>query len=213
MQHPQRFLVPLFIFISIIIGINPYDRATWLLENMMTLFFAIFVFFQQRRHPFSAASWWMIFGFGTLHVIGSHYTYSLVPYNDWSNAVMGVRLNDLLGWERNHFDRLVHLFYGLLLFLPIREVMNNRAGLQGNAASYFTLEFVMASSLIYELVEWGAAVTFGGDVGMAYLGTQGDIWDAHKDMALAALGALVSWLILAFSADRLRNQERKKVLR
>lgn len=213
MQHPQRFLVPLFVFISIIIGISPYDRATWLLENMMTLFFAIFVFYQQRRHPFSAASWWMIFSFGTLHVIGSHYTYSLVPYNDWSNAVTGVRLNDLLGWERNHFDRLVHLFYGLLLFLPIREVMNNRAGLQGNAASYFTLEFVMASSLIYELVEWGAAVTFGGDVGMAYLGTQGDIWDAHKDMALAALGALVSWLILAFSADRLRNQERKTVLR
>lgn len=197
MSNPQRFLVPLFILVSIIVGIFPYDRATWLLENMMTLFFAIFVYYQQRRHPFTAASWWLIFSFGTLHVVGAHYTYSLVPYDDWTHTVMGIRLNDLLGWQRNHFDRLVHFTYGLLLFLPIREVMMDRANLKGNAASYFTLEFVMASSLVYEMVEWGAAVTFGGEVGMAYLGTQGDIWDAHKDMALATLGALISWLVFA----------------
>lgn len=202
MNNPQKFLVPLFILVSVIVGISPYDRATWLLENMMTLFFAIFVYYQQRRHPFTATSWWLIFSFGTLHVVGSHYTYSLVPYNDWTDTVMGIRLNDLLGWQRNHFDRLVHFTYGLLLFLPIREVMMDRANLKGSAASYFTLEFVMASSLVYEMVEWGAAVTFGGEVGMAYLGTQGDIWDAHKDMALATLGALISWLVFAVLATK-----------
>lgn len=202
MTKPQHYLLPVFLVIFIIVGIAPYDRATWLLENMMTSFFAVFLFFQQRRQPFSNASWWLIFTFGTLHIVGAHYTYSLVPYNDWSQSVMGVRLNDLLGWQRNHFDRLVHFAYGLLLFLPIREVMTDRVRLQGNAASYFSLEFVMASSLVYEMVEWGAAVTFGGEVGMAYLGTQGDIWDAHKDMALATLGALISWLVLVVLATK-----------
>lgn len=196
MSRPLSYLLPLFLLISIAVGIAPYDRATWALENMMTGLFGIFLFFQHRRRPLSQTSWWLIFAFGTLHVIGSHYTYSLVPYNEWTRAVSGTSLNDLLGWERNHFDRLVHFFYGLLLYVPLREILVDRVGIQNGWASYFTIEFVMASSLVYELVEWGAAVTFGGDLGMAYLGTQGDIWDAHKDMLLATVGALIAWGLL-----------------
>lgn len=196
MTRPLSFLLPAFIVVSIAVGIAPHDRATWLLENMMTVLFAVFLVFQQRRQPLSAASWWLIFAFGLLHTIGAHYTYSLVPYNEWTHAVFGTSLNDLLGWERNHFDRLVHFCYGLLLYVPMREILSERVGIRSGWASYFTIEFVMASSLLYELVEWAAAVTFGGDVGMAYLGTQGDIWDAHKDMLLATLGALVAWSLL-----------------
>lgn len=202
MTRQIRYLLPTFAFIAIVVSIDPYDRKTWLLENMMTTVFGLFLFFQQRRQPLSDTAWWLIFSFGTLHVIGAHYTYSLVPYDDWARRLFGTNINDIFGWERNHFDRLVHFTYGLLLLLPVREVMTDRVKLQGNAASYFAFEFVMASSLFYEMVEWGAAVTFGGEVGMAYLGTQGDIWDAHKDMALATLGALIGWLILVVTATK-----------
>lgn len=197
MSRPLNILLPAFLVVAIAVGITPHDRATWLLENMMTVLFAGFLFFQQCRQPLTATSWWLIFAFGLLHTIGAHYTYSLVPYNEWTRAVFGTSLNDALGWERNHFDRLVHFCYGLLLYVPMREILVERVGIRNGWASYFTIEFVMASSLVYELVEWGAAVTFGGEVGMAYLGTQGDIWDAHKDMLLATLGALIAWGLLA----------------
>lgn len=197
MPRPLNVLLPLFLLLSLLLGIAPWDRATWALENAMTALFAVFLFFQQRRQPLSAAAWWLIFAFGALHITGAHYTYSRVPYNEWTQAAFGTSLNAALGWERNHFDRLVHFAYGLLLFLPVRETLAERTGLDGAAASYFSVEFVMASSLLYELIEWGAAVTFGGELGMAYLGTQGDIWDAHKDMALASAGALLAWGIRA----------------
>lgn len=205
MKNPIRILLPAFLVIAVIVGIAPYDRATWLLENMMTAIFAVFLFLQQRRRPLSNASWWLIFAFGTLHIIGAHYTYSLVPYDEWTRMVFGTSLNDMLGWQRNHFDRLVHFCYGLLLFLPMREILIDRAALHGRWASYFTVEFIMASSLVYELVEWGAAVTFAGDVGMAYLGTQGDIWDAHKDMLLATVGGLVTWGLLSLQTEKART--------
>ncbi|MGB4342530.1 MAG: DUF2238 domain-containing protein [Moraxellaceae bacterium] len=205
MKNPIRILLPAFLVIAVIVGIAPYDRATWLLENMMTAIFAVFLFLQQRRRPLSNVSWWLIFAFGTLHIVGAHYTYSLVPYNEWTRMVFGTSLNDMLGWQRNHFDRLVHFCYGLLLFLPMREILIDRAALHSRWASYFTVEFIMASSLVYELVEWGAAVTFAGDVGMAYLGTQGDIWDAHKDMLLATVGGLVTWGLLSLQTEKART--------
>lgn len=97
-----------------------------------------------------------------------------------------------MGWERNHFDRLVHFSYGLLLAYPIREIFLRVANVRGFWGYFLPLDVAMSTSMIFELFEWGAAVLFGGDLGMAYLGTQGDIWDAHKDMALASLGALIA---------------------
>ena len=102
-----------------------------------------------------------------------------------------------MGWERNHFDRLVHFSYGLLLAYPIRELYCRVANASGFWGYFFPLELTMAASMMFELFEWGAAVLFGGDLGIAYLGTQGDVWDAHKDMALASVGALVAMGITA----------------
>ena len=103
----------------------------------------------------------------------------------------------LVGWERNNFDRVVHFCYGLLLAYPIREVFLRVASLRGFWGYFFPLDITMSTSMLYELIEWGAAAIFGGDLGQAYLGTQGDVWDAHKDMALASLGALIAMLITA----------------
>jgi putative membrane protein len=103
----------------------------------------------------------------------------------------------MTGWERNHFDRLVHFLYGLLLAYPGREVFLRVAKVRGFWGYYLPLDVVMATSMLYELIEWGAAEFFGGELGVAYLGSQGDQWDAQKDMALASLGGLIAMLITA----------------
>lgn len=109
----------------------------------------------------------------------------------------GETLNSRLGLERNHFDRLVHFSYGFLLAYPLRELFVRVADARGFWGYFLPLDIVMSSSMLYELVEWGAASAFGGELGQAYLGTQGDIWDAHKDMLLASLGAVLSLTIAA----------------
>jgi putative membrane protein len=130
-----------------------------------------------------------------LHEVGAHYTYAEVPYEAFFMKYFHFSMNDLLGWERNNFDRVVHFLYGLLLAYPVKEVYCRIARAEGFWGYFFPLELTMASSMMYELIEWFAAEAFGGDLGMAYLGTQGDIWDAQKDMAMASLGALIAMLI------------------
>ena len=115
-----------------------------------------------------------------------------MPYDRWLRAAFGRGLSDLTGWKRNNFDRLVHFCFGLLLAYPIREIFLRVAGARGFWGYYLPLDVTMSFSMLYELIEWAAASAFGGDLGAAYLGTQGDEWDAQKDMALATLGAVVS---------------------
>jgi putative membrane protein len=102
-----------------------------------------------------------------------------------------------MGWERNHFDRMVHFSYGLLLAYPIRELFLRVAAVRGFWGYFLPMDVTMSTSMMFELFEWGAAELFGGDLGIAYLGTQGDVWDAHKDMGLASLGALAAMAVAA----------------
>lgn len=179
------------------LAIAPYDRADWALENALTGVFALVLFLTRRQSPLSSASWTLLLVFALLHTLGSHYTYSLVPYEDWGRRWLGLSVNGLLGWERNNFDRVIHFLWGFLLFLPVQEWFTGGANrLRGAWRYWFPLEFLMATSLVYELIEWGAAEVFGGELGVAYLGTQGDVWDAQKDMALATLGGLMMLVIL-----------------
>jgi putative membrane protein len=177
------------------LAINPVSRSTWLLENGLVIAFVAILALTYRSFPFSRISYTLIFLFLCLHEIGSHYTYSEVPYDDWFERFTGATLNARMGWERNHFDRAIHLAYGLLLTYPIREIFLRVARVRGFWGYFFPLDFAMSTSLTYELIEWGAAAAFGGDLGQSYLGTQGDAWDAHKDMALAALGALIAMTV------------------
>ena len=191
-ERYPRVLFALLALISILLAIAPHDRADWLLENAL-LFAGVAVLVVTRKAlPLSRLSYTLIFLFLCLHAVGAHYTYSLVPYDAWVEAVTGRTLSSLTGWQRNHFDRLVHLCYGLLLAYPAREVFLRVADVRGFWGYFLPLDVVMATSMLYELIEWGAASAFGGDLGTAYLGTQGDPWDAHKDMALASVGAVVA---------------------
>jgi putative membrane protein len=147
-----------------------------------------------RRLPLSDFSARLVLVFLSLHVLGARYLYSYVPYDDWSAALFGRTVSSLCGFNRNHYDRLVHVAYGLLLFFPAREVIVARLRLRGIWADLLALQFILATSALYELIEWGVALVFAPDWAEHYNGQQGDLWDAQKDMALAVLGAVTSLL-------------------
>jgi len=177
-------------------AIAPLDRSDWVLENVLVILGLGLLVFTYRSFPLSRVSYTCIFIFMMLHTLGSHYTYAKVPYQDWLPFLAG---------GRNQFDRMVHFLYGLLLAYPIREMFLRIGNVRGFWGYFLPLDLTMSTSMLYELIEWGAAAAFGGELGAAYLGTQGDVWDAHKDMALASLGALISMLITAAVNRRMQR--------
>lgn len=191
----------LFAILWVALAIKPWYRQDWALENALVALAVIAIGLTYKRLPLSRVSYTLIFLFLCLHEIGAHYTYAEVPYDEWFKAVSGVTLNSLLGWERNNFDRIVHFLYGLLIVYPVREVFLRVAAVRGFWGYFLPLDLTMSTSMMFELFEWLAAELFGGDLGVAYLGTQGDVWDAHKDMALASLGALIAMLV-TFAVNR-----------
>lgn len=207
MTHKRYFFILLLLFIPVAIwaAINPIDRFDWALENVLVLVFISGLILTLGKFPLSRVSYTLIFIFLFLHEIGSHYTYALVPYDDWFKSLTGSTFNSLFSFERNHFDRLVHFCYGLLLAYPIREVFIRIGKVKGFWSYFLPLDLTMSTSMLYELVEWAVAELFGGELGAAYLGTQGDIWDAHKDMALASLGALIAMSVVAAINVRLQR--------
>jgi putative membrane protein len=172
----------------VLMAIKPLDLADWAIENVLVLFGAALLGFTYKSFPLSRISYTCIFVFMMLHALGAHYTYSKVPYQEWLPFLEG---------GRNHFDRLVHFMYGMLLAYPIREMFLRIGNVRGFWGYFLPLDLTMSTSMLYELIEWAAAEVLGGELGAAYLGTQGDIWDAHKDMALASLGALIAMVITA----------------
>lgn len=191
----RRYVVVLWaVFTMVWIGlaIEPRHRADWALENGLTVLALTVLALTRRRVPLSPLSHTLIFLFLTFHAVGAHYTYSEVPYDAWFASLTGERLNQALGWQRNNFDRIAHLLYGLLLTQPVREAFIRETGLRGFWGYFLPMDLITSSSATYELIEWSAAMVFGGDLGLAYVGAQGDHWDAQKDMGLAALGAVLS---------------------
>ncbi|RJQ47799.1 MAG: DUF2238 domain-containing protein [Gammaproteobacteria bacterium] len=194
LSHHRYLLALAILFFAewTLLAISPFDRKDWALENALVAVAVLILAFSYQRFLLSRVSYTLIFLFLSLHAVGAHYTYAQVPYDAWLRDLTGGTLNDVMGWERNHFDRLVHFSYGLLLAYPIREVFLRIANVRGFWGYFLPLDLTMSTSMIFELFEWGAAEFFGGDLGIAYLGTQGDVWDAHKDMALASMGALTA---------------------
>jgi putative membrane protein len=189
-----------------VLAIAPYDRADWALENVLIVVAVGVLVATRRVLPLSNASYGLLFAFLCLHAVGAHYTYSLVPWDDALRSMSGASLSELVGATRNHYDRVVHLAYGLLLVLPLREWLMRHAGVRGFWSYFLPMDLVLSTSALYELIEWAAALLFGGGLGAAFLGTQGDEWDAHKDMALAALGALIATLGI-WALNRARGRD------
>lgn len=181
-----------FVPIWIVAAISPYDRQDWLLENLLVLVALPVLVLGYRRLRFSDGSYVAIFVFLVLHEIGAHYTYSEVPYERWLRDVLDVPADTVAAAGRNHYDRALHFLYGLLITPAVVELVDARARPTPLWRAMLAVAFVTSHSVVYELVEWAAASVFGGELGVAYLGTQGDPWDAQKDMLLALLGSVLA---------------------
>lgn len=167
----------------IVLAIAPRDRQDWLLENLLALTAVVVLTATYRRFQFSTPSYVLITTFLSLHAVGAHYTYAEVPVGFW--------LQHLFGLSRNPFDRLVHFSYGLLLAYPLREVLIRLAGVGRFWSFYLAVSGMLAQSGFFEIVEALVAQIVSPELGAAYLGTQGDEWDAQNDMIAATAGALL----------------------
>jgi len=193
-SHGRFFLYAglVYAMLWIPLAIDPHDRFDWALENALVVATVLALARRYKRMPLSRVSYTLIFTFLALHAIGAHWTYSLVPYDEAFYGITGFSLNKLMGWERNQYDRIVHFAFGLMLAYPFREVILRVTEVKGAWGYFLPVAITMAASMLYELVEWWTAEIFGDDLGIAFLGTQGDVWDAQKDMCLATLGALIA---------------------
>jgi putative membrane protein len=190
-------LLAAFTAIVVLLGVSPTYRQDWVLENLLVFAALAILIATRHRLRFSNTAYTLLFAFLVLHEIGAHYTYSLVPYDTWLDRAMGATLSERLGLQRNHYDRLIHFAYGMLVLLPVIELLRSVAPPRGVWRYLLPVLFILSNSAIYELIEWAAAVVFGGELGTAYLGTQGDEWDSQKDMLFASAGAAVATLFMA----------------
>lgn len=180
-------LVLWLVVIWIITAIRPLYPSDWLLENLLVFLFCGLLLATYRKFRFSNFSYGLFVVFLTLHLAGAHYTYAETPFGFW--------LQDLFELERNHYDRIVHFCFGLLLAYPMREILLRKSGVTRAWSYFITINCVVAFSAVYEVIEVIAAMIVSPELGNAYLGTQGDEWDAQKDAFLATVGAILAMLV------------------
>ncbi len=195
--HENRFLQGLAAGYALIFAwsaIAPKYPRDWWLEMLLAFVFIATLIATHRRFVFSNLSYALIALFLALHTYGAHYTYAESSFGDW--------LKELLGQERNHYDRIVHFSFGAVLVYPLHEIARRVLHLRGGWSISVPWLAVLALSGGYEIVEGWTARLVSPELGTAYLGTQGDEWDAQKDMSLANTGSLISLALTAFYQRR-----------
>ncbi|TWI81756.1 putative membrane protein [Lacibacter cauensis] len=188
------------IWISTLVGTT--DMNNWLLENTLVFLFLAFLLFTYRYYKFSDLSYLLVCVYLCLHVYGSKYTYAENPFGYW--------LKEVFHTERNHYDRIVHFSFGFLLAYPMRELFLKWIGYPKLVSWILPIEITLSISAFYELIEWAVADVFFKAQGDAYLGTQGDIWDAQKDIFLAFSGAILATTIVSAVKRIFNIYEEKK---
>lgn len=185
--HEQRLLhglIAWYLAIWTFLAIEPLDRHDWFLENILAIGLVLVLIVTYRQYPFSDLSYVFLTVFMTVHAIGAHYTYSKVPFGFW--------IQEWWGLERNHFDRIAHFLFGLLLAYPLREIFLRHVKVHGFWAYYLPISGILAMSGFFEILESWIVLLVRPELGEAYLGTQGDEWDAQKDMTVALIGAFLA---------------------
>jgi putative membrane protein len=193
----QRRMIGALAIFLLLMQIDPPFPETGLLHHAPTFALVLFLPGTLRRWPLPNAAVLCIVLFFALHTIGGRWTYTDVPYDSWARALTGTTISEIFGVSRNHYDRLVHLSYGLLAVLPVYESLRRHFGLTHRVSLYIAVEAVLAVSALYEVFEWGLSIAAAGDLAARYNGQQGDIWDAQKDIALAFVGSLAAalWVV------------------
>lgn len=166
----------------------PADREFWLLASILPTVFVLVLVATHRWIPLSYVSYTLIAVFLTMHAIGVHYTYARVPAGGWMEYVLPV--------SRNHYDRVVHFCFGFLLAYPMEELLRLSTGVRGWLLYYFPVMTVLGLSGLWEMIESWVAQAVHPELGITYLGSQGDMWDAQRDMAAALYGSLLCVALL-----------------
>ena len=173
------------LWVSTFIGTS--NLSNWFTENTLTFLFLLGIITSYKKFKFSDLSYFIMFVYICLHVYGAKYTYAENPFGHW--------LKDTFHLARNHYDRIVHFSFGFLLAYPMREYFKNHFQWPNWVCWVLPCEITLSFSGAYEIIEWAVADVFFPSEGVAYLGTQGDIWDAQKDMSLAWLGSILIMLL------------------
>lgn len=192
-----HILLTVFGLFWLLLALRPHDRSVWLAEHVLTVISVAALLFAHGHWPLTNLSYTLIFAFLFLHSIGAHFTYVRVPYDATAHRLLGFEINRSFGWVRNHYDRLVHFAYGLLVAYPLLELTERHAQPTAGWSQLIAVSLIMASSMVFEVFEWWASALLSKGAGAAYVGAQGDEWDAQKDMALATLGAVIAMVLTA----------------
>ncbi|ELV8682944.1 DUF2238 domain-containing protein [Vibrio fluvialis] len=169
-------------------AIAPSSRAVWIAEILPAMLILAGIWWVSSHQQLSKTAYFLMFIWLTLHTIGAKYTFAEVPF-DW--------FNQLIGSERNNFDRVAHFAIGLYAY-SIAEYLIRRQLANRWIAGAFALFCIMSIAAGYEIIEWWYADLAGGEEGIAFLGSQGDIWDAQKDMLCDTLGAITALFIMSW---------------
>ena len=183
-----QILAGCYAILWILLAIHPVDRGDWFLENLLVLATMVVLVSTYSGFQFSNLTYALIGVFLALHAVGAHYTYAKVPAGFW--------MENLFQLNRNHFDRVIHFGFGLLLVYPVQELLKRAAGVRAPWLPWLALATIVALSSFFEILEAIIVMIVHPELGQAYLGTQGDMWDAQKDMACAFAGALFAALLL-----------------
>jgi putative membrane protein len=193
----NRGALVVFLLLWLASCIRPPHPEYLLLQHGPTVVAVVALAAVQNRLKVSRVSYTLILLFIAFHLLGARYLYSFVPYDDWFEPLLGVRLTDYFGFQRNHYDRLVHFLFGLFVVVPSWRFSRRILGLNNWWSAAVAFAIIMATSAMYEVLEWLIAVTQSATTAESYNGQQGDVWDPQWDMALAGLGSLVGLFLVA----------------
>ncbi len=190
-QKYPYYCLFIYLVIWILLAIKPLNRFDWLLENLLPFIFVPILVLTFKKFRLSDLSYTLITIFMILHAVGAHYTYSEVPFIK--------SLFNILHFQMDHYDRLVHFAFGLLMVFPLMELFVKKANIKGVWSYILPIAAIMSGSAAYEIIEWAVAIFVQPDNAIAWLGIQGDVFDAEKDMLMAAIGAITAMLIASLN--------------
>lgn len=190
----KRWVLSALLVVFALTWLRPIWPKEHALHSVGTIIAVLWLCWHDRRWPTRTRDFALVCAFLAVHCLAARWLYSNVPYDEWFRAALNWSPKEAFGWQRNHADRVIHLMYGLCLTpLLSRHVVQRWPRVPASQAFVLAVMAIMCTSLVYEWIEWGIALTMSPQDAESYNGQQGDLWDAHADMLLATLGALATW--------------------
>ncbi|MFW6009386.1 MAG: DUF2238 domain-containing protein [Nanoarchaeota archaeon] len=198
-QNLPIFYLITFFLVFIVLAISPKYRYMWFIENIIIIITILILICTYKKFRFTNLSYTLFFIYAIIVEIGAHYTYAEVPIHFLVN---------LFDWQRNHFDRIVHFSYGFLLAIPFSEIFQKTSKIKSNFWIFLVpILIIFTTGAIYEIIECMFAVLSNPNASEAFLGSQGDVWDAQKDMFFAGVGACLSMVIYYIFKNKVTQKD------